>query len=150
MQTQKSRSTAAIWRLCLFGLLVVTTGCGNGLSQVTGKITQDGQPLATGGDVKVTVQFQPSSGDGVPAVGVTDTNGEYQLSTGSKLGIVPGEYYVTCDGVQLLPPSGPGGTPGGKRITDRKYTSGSTSGLRFTVKEGENRYDIALESVPKP
>ncbi len=140
-----------VWRLFgLSSLLLVTTGCGNGLSQVSGTITQEGKPLATGGDTKVSVMFQPASGEGTPATATTDENGEYRLSTGSQAGVAPGEYMVACSGVQFSSAATVSGIPSGKRIIDRKYGNVTTSGLRFTVKEGDNRYDIALESPQKP
>jgi hypothetical protein len=138
---------------CLLGLLSVlllTAGCGNGLPQVTGLVTQDGKPLATGGDTKISVVFQPASGEGTPATATTDETGEYELSTGSQGGIAPGEYLVACSGVQFSSAATASGIPSGKRIIDRKYGNVTTSGLRFTVKEGDNRFDIALEAPQKP
>ncbi len=128
----------------------MSAGCGNGLSQVTGVVTQDGKPLATGGDTKVSVKFQPASGNGSPATATTDENVEYELSTGSQAGIAAGEYLVSCSGVQFSSAPTASGIPSGKRIVDRKYGNVTTSGLRFTVKEGDNRYDIALDAPQKP
>ncbi len=127
---------------------LLLTGCGNDLAQVTGTITVDGQPLQTADDVKVTILFQPESG-GAPATGLVDTNGQYTLSTGGDEGITPGEYLVTCAVTQLIPPATPGGTPGGRRISDPKYANAATSGLRLSVKAGDNQYDIALNSPQK-
>jgi hypothetical protein len=127
--------------LAISGSLV---GCGNNLAQVAGYVTVDGEPLRGGPDVKATVYFQPSAG-GAPAVGIVDGEGKYNLSTGSQQGVAPGEYLVTCSASQIIA-SPTGGTPGGKRVTDPKYASTQTSGLRFSVQEGPNQYDIALES----
>lgn len=125
--------------------LMQLTGCGNDLARVTGTITVDGEVLRAAPDLKVTVLFQPNSG-GTPAVGIVDEDGQYQLSTGSQQGIVPGDYSITCTATQIIPSKTPGGTPGGRRITDPKYAAAKSSGLRFTVLDGDNQFDIALES----
>lgn len=124
------------------------SGCGNDLSQVTGVVTLDGEPLKGGDGIHATVFFQPVSNTGAAAVGVVDENGVYKLSTGSQSGITPGEYLVTYSASQIIP-SKTGGTPSGKRISDPKYSSTKSSGLRFEVQEGENEYDISIESPPK-
>ncbi len=134
--------------LLIFGSLL-TTGCGNNLSQVTGVVTLDGQPLKGGSGVHATVFFQPVSKAGTAAVGVVDKNGVYKLSTGSQSGITPGEYLVTYSASQIIPSATPGGTPSGKRISNPKYASAKTSGLRFEVKEGENEFDISIDSPPQ-
>jgi hypothetical protein len=36
--------------------------------------------------------------------------------------------------------------PGGKALFPRKYLSSTTSGLEYTVKEGENHFEIDLKS----
>lgn len=149
MRTENNSITNTVVVIALTTVLGFSTGCGSGLAQVTGKVTQDGQPLATSGDTKVSVMFQSVSGSGVPAVGTTDANGEYQLSTGSQVGLPPGEYLVSCTGVKFSAATGPSGIPQGERIIDLKYGDGNTSGLRFTVQEGKNRFDIALEAPKK-
>jgi hypothetical protein len=139
----------ALQRASVCALCLALSGCGNGLAQVSGLVTLDGEPLHGGDNVRATVIFQPASGKGSPAVGILDENGEYRLSTGSQDGIEPGEYVVTCSAAELVPPKNPGGTPGGRRLTDAKYNSAKTSGLSFTVLPGKNNFDIPLESVTK-
>src|SRR5215212_5563085 len=74
--------------------LLALGGCGNGLAQVTGLVTLDGQPLHGGkGDTRVTVQFQPVDGVGANAVGLAGEDGRYKIATGSQTGIRPGDYY---------------------------------------------------------
>ncbi|WP_146451107.1 hypothetical protein [Bythopirellula polymerisocia] len=135
-----------------FGLMVTVllmTGCGNNLSQVTGVVSVDGQPLQGGSGVHATVFFHPVSKTGAAAVGVVGENGIYKLSTGSQSGITPGEYVVTCSASQIIPSETPGGTPSGKRISDPKYASAKTSGLRCEVQQGDNVFDISMDSAPK-
>ena len=135
---------------CVNLLVIITVtaalpGCGDNLAQVTGRVTVGGQPFRGGNGVKATVFFQPAAG-GASAIGLVDGEGAYTLITGSREGIVPGEYLVTFSATQIIPAATPGGTPGGKRISDTKYASAKTSGLRFSVQTGVNQYDIALES----
>jgi hypothetical protein len=131
----------------LFALLAICAallglgGCGNGLAQVTGHVTLDGQPLHGGkGDTRVTVQFQPVDGVGANAVGLADDDGNYKIATGSQGGIRPGDYYVTCS-VSTLNPGGP--------VADPKFANAKTSELKFTVQSGKNEFNIPLQSAPK-
>jgi hypothetical protein len=126
------------------------SGCGNGLAQVSGQVTLDGQPLRGGaGDIRVTVQFQPTSGVGSTAIGLADEDGNYSLATGSQDGIPPGEYLVTCTASELLPATAASSTRGSRRISDPKYANAKTSGLSFTVQPGKNTFDIPLTSPAK-
>lgn len=142
-------SFAARWAVAICAIVVCLTlsGCGNGLAQVSGQVTLNGQPLQGGsGDTRVTVQFQPAGGVGVTAIGLADETGNYTLATGSQNGIPPGDYYVTCTASQIVP-STTGGAPGGRRITPEKYASARTSGFKFTVEPGRNTFDLPLTSV---
>lgn len=130
-------------------LCIALAGCGNGLAQVSGLVTVDDQPLHGGnGNVRVTVQFQPANGVGPTAMGLADENGYYKLSTGSQIGIQPGEYLVSCAAEQLITNSANAVT-GARRTTDPKYSSAKTSGLKFTVQAGKNEINIPLKSPPK-
>jgi hypothetical protein len=135
---------------CLVAALfcAAIAGCGNGLAQVSGLVTVDDQPLHGGnGNVRVTVQFQPANGVGPTAMGLADENGKYTLSTGSQSGIKPGDYVVSCAAEELV--TGKSGVTGARQITDPKYASAKTSGLRFTVQAGKNELNIPLKSPPK-
>jgi hypothetical protein len=129
-------------------LALAISGCGDGMAEVTGKVTLDGEPLASGNGVRATVYFQPESGDGVAAVGILDQNGQYTLSSGSKDGVAPGVYRVTCTASQIIRSKDPNGAPSGRRITDPKYANAQTSGFQFTVEPGRNEFDLALDSLP--
>lgn len=135
-----SRALIGISALC-----ALTTGCGNGLGQVSGTITLDGQPLVCRDGVMATVMFQPASGSGVSAVGHLDAEGRYQVMSGSQAGLAPGEYAVTCAVNQVIP-STTGGDASGKALSDPRFANGQTSGLRFTVQPGANEFNLAIES----
>jgi hypothetical protein len=130
--------------LSVMAACVALSGCGNGLAQVSGQVTLDGQPLRGGkGDVRVTVQFQPVEGIGATAIGLADENGNYEIATGSQNGIRPGDYFVACSQSVLGKPKSPNATP------DPKYANTRTSGLKFTVEPGKNEINIPLESAQK-
>ena len=145
--TQSMRKGTAF--LAAAVLVIATAGCGNGLAQVSGAVTLDGQPLRGGNGVRATVFFQPASGDGRAAVGILDENGQFQLSSGSEEGVAPGEYLVSCTATQIIPSKNPGGTPSGKRITPQIYASARTSGFQFKVEPGGNEFNLTLSSNPK-
>jgi hypothetical protein len=81
-------------------LAVICTGCGGGKSKeeanrpartkVSGTITFKGQPLAG-----ATISLMSPTG-GPAAIGMTDDDGKYELTTFDKGdGTVPGDYKVT-------------------------------------------------------
>jgi hypothetical protein len=147
----RNRHLSVLWRvagaLSASVLCFVVCGCGNGLAQVSGQVTLDGQPLHGGnGDTRVTVQFLPTGGTGTTAIGLADENGNYALRTGSQAGIPPGEYFATCTAAQIVS-SPTGGAPGGRRITPEKYSSARTSGFKFTVEPGRNEINLQLTSA---
>src|SRR5262245_14649783 len=102
-------------RAILFGLAcMLCIGCGNGLSTVNGTVTLDGRPLAGSEKLRGTVQFSPEDGHGTNAVGYLDENGHYDLSSGSRVGVLPGKYLVTIAANEIIPPKIAGGAPGGR------------------------------------
>ena len=131
-------------------LYVALSGCGNGLAQVSGQVTLDGQPLRGGKDgARVTIQFQPVDGVGATAVSLADEDGNYEIATGSQEGIRPGEYLVTCVATEVVSSNNPGGQPAFRQLADPKFANAKTSGLRFTVQAGRNEFDIPLVSPAK-
>lgn len=78
---------------CFVSFALGLPGCGNGASSVTlveakGKVLLDGEPLAS-----AQVSFVPASGPS--AAGTTTSDGTFKLTTGGRLGAVPGECRVT-------------------------------------------------------
>ena len=126
--------------LLLMATCVALSGCGNGLSQVSGLVTLDGQPIGAKSDVRVTIQFQPVDGKGATAIALANEDGSYNIATGSQNGILPGDYYVTCS-VSTLSANGPAADP--------KFARSQTSGLKCTVESGKTVFDIPLKSPAK-
>lgn len=128
-------------------ILPAILGCGNGLAQVTGTVTLDGQPLRGGGDVRAMVYLHPEGGTGAPAVALIDESGQYRVSTGAESGVLPGPYLVSISASQLTGDDAVGVPRSGRRITPDRYADPRTSGLRIDVGAGENTYDFELEFV---
>ena len=118
-----------IWIHVTLGLAVLggSAGCGrtDNLVKVKGVVTLDGKPLSS-----ATITFNPIAGAGRPANGLSDGDGNFQLTTSSPNdGAAPGEYKVTvakeqaADPVKIDPSQGPEGlaemfakkTPEGKK-----------------------------------
>jgi hypothetical protein len=150
--TEKHRTTPpALPTLLIALLLPCWIGCGNKLTPVAGVVRLDGKPLAAAG-----VALHPVHG-GPVASAATDADGRYRLETGSKSGVMPGEYRVSVvkqetsgfqadkNGLSL------GVAPGGikeKWIVPPKYTDPNTSGLSVSVKPGMTPVDFELKSQP--
>ena len=120
-------------------------GCGNPMAKVTGMVTLDGAPLAGGGDIRGTVTFTRADGSGVPAVGILDSAGYYDLATANRQGIPPGNYTVAIAATKIIIPE-PGATPSGRPITPRHYARANESGLTAEVQPGKNTIDFSLVS----
>jgi hypothetical protein len=129
--------------------LVLIAGCGKSSGNVSGKVTLDGQPLKGGG----TVTFQGSKG-GVS--GTISPEGSYTISN-----VPPGEVKITLapgmatGAVASATPGDPGKMQPPKTLAPpapvlphgnipEKYTKPETSGLTYTVKSGNQTFDIPL------
>ncbi len=128
-------------------LLLLQTGCGNGLASVSGSVTLDGEKMLGGPELRVTVLMSPKGG-GPSAAALVDSNGNFLMSTGSKSGIAPGKYLVAVSGTQIIPPKDPKDTPGGRPVTPRQYANPKLSGLQVEVEPGSNQFDLELKSEP--
>ena len=103
------------------------------------------------------VCFTPKSADGIPAVGKTDANGLYRLTSAQAgefgKGAVAGEYdvrvmkYIDLDYVAPVnpKPGDPAPLAKPKHHLPVKYADVKTSGLSATVKKGKNQIDFNLE-----
>lgn len=132
--------------------MVLLTGCGGGLHLVAvrGQITLDGKPVKGAG-----VTFMPQD-KGPAAYGVTDQDGNYQLSTINSQGIVPGSYHVVVSLKESLSQFGdPAGVSGGpppgseakvRWLVPQKYAFPATSGLEAKVGEEGGAFDFKLSS----
>jgi hypothetical protein len=129
-------------------------GCRRGLQvqMVEGTVTLDGKTVADA-DVCFTPKTDQS---GISAVGTTDVNGNYRLTSAQGgafgKGAVAGEYDVRImkfkdlDAVEPVNPqlgdSIPLARP--KHHLPEKYANVKTSGLTATVKKGKNTIDFNL------
>ena len=136
-------------RAVLFGIFCTTLiGCGSNLGSVSGTVTLDGKPFAGSDHLRGTVQFIPDTGHGTMASGYLDENGKYELSSGSRVGVLPGKYVVTVSAIEIIPPKIPGGAAGGKAASPARYANPKTSGFTADVVRGDNTFDFALSSQP--
>lgn len=154
-------------------LCIAIAGCtpGGGANQkttykVTGKVTMGGSPVPG-----ATITFSPLDRTNPPAMGVTDTQGVYVLTTyDAGDGAAQGDYKVlaykaaptanaaptpthdpTGASTQSFAPSHGGGGKKGSSVSGEggsllpaKYVSASTTTLTKTVQASENTIDIEL------
>ena len=146
--------------------LLAIVGCKSGpsVSPVTGKVTMDGAPLAG-----AIVTFSPvKGGTGSAAVGTADVNGTYTLtdmkSTNIGGGAVAGDYNVgivwfkpeandtsrnsgeSVAGTMSADKTSATAISGPKLALPVPYQNPETSGLKATVKAGDNNFDFLLDS----
>lgn len=138
----------------LTGLLLLGCGpTGPKMGQVSGRVTYKDQPVP-----KATVTFAPKAAGGLPAIGITDDAGNYQLTTTNpRDGALEGEHLVSI--VAQAPYDGPL-PPGagaamleelqaqGKPLIPERFFSSTTSGLTADVKSGSNTIDFPLNDAP--
>jgi hypothetical protein len=121
-------------------------GCGGPYdATVTGTVKLDGVAVPRG-----TVTSSPVQG-GPGAYGRIEENGKYTIRTGREVGLPTGEYQVTvaANEPSTAEQTASGGPPPlGKPITPLWYRSKDTSGQRYTIQGGENRFDLELSSTP--
>ena len=155
-----------VYRLGVCVCLLIAVGCNGGpkVSSVTGKVTMDGAPLSG-----ATVTFSPvKGGTGSAAVGTVDASGAYKLtdmkSTNIGSGAVVGDYNVgivwfkpddndtsrssgaSAAGVMTADKAAASTAGGPKLALPTAYQNPETSGLKASVKAGENNFDFTLDS----
>ena len=127
------------------GMLTLATlaGCGGDAeSYVTGTVTVDGASIDHG-----SVTFAPVTPGGRSASGSISSSGDYTVQAGQTGGLPAGEYIVKVNSRGPSTPHPRGGPPGiGKLLTPEKYSTTSTSDLKFTVTPGSNEIDLELVS----
>ena len=136
--------------LAVLAIAVLAVGCRDSdqlaTAPVHGTVTLDGDPLKMG-----VVIFAPTNGR--PAKAKIQADGTYKLGTyDDEDGAILGEHRVAIQarpvvqneskGAPLVPKFGPSFIP-------EHYADQETSGLRFTVVEGDNDIDINLSSKAK-
>ncbi len=145
--------------MALVGLAAMI-GCGSATkgrpatAKVTGTVTHNGKALDG-----ASVVFVPVDQAGFSAVGVTDASGNYTVNTMGDPGAVPGEYLVKVMKSTAAPSGGSGASeseykppdanappPLPKSLLPAKYASETQSGLKATVKKGEeNKINFDLK-----
>jgi hypothetical protein len=129
-------------------------GCQKGIQveMVEGTVTFDGKPVANA-DVCFTPKSEQS---GIPAMGKTDLNGTYKLTSaqGGEFGkgAVVGEYevriikYLDLEAVASVNPQIGDEVPLAKpqHHLPEKYANVKTSGLTTTIKKGNNIINFNL------
>ena len=129
----------------LLGLLVTALGCGESgppLFEATGSVTFRGNPVEN-----ASVTFQPEGGQ--PAVGRTDAQGNFQLTTRGRPGVAPGPSKVAITSVEAIgkPSQNPemGAATRLRSLIPVKYSKFESSGLTANVQDsGENNFVFEL------
>ena len=128
--------------------LLLTVGCGSSgpSGTVSGTVTNGGQGIAA------QVAFKS---DTATVSGVSDASGKFTLTTGETENIPVGKYQVAVSEVSTDSTMSDadyealmsGGAKAPKAVSKipAKYASFGSSGLEFTIVEGENTFDIPLE-----
>jgi hypothetical protein len=131
---------------CCLLVLVLTIGCRQAPTTVSGAVTLDGKLLSVRADQHGKVIFQRVDGHGALAAGTLDPSGHFHLATGSSFEVAPGEYQVAISVSEPLPMK-ENAESSAKLITPVRFSSTTDSGLRANVKSGENvfSFDLAVE-----
>lgn len=140
-------------------------GAGPTLAPVDGEVTFSGNPIAG-----ATVVFIPEKGP--VAIGITDTEGKFRLSTGTDRGAVVGQCKATVTvpdpapeaaltqpktqaeaeaymkKVNALQEARIGAGAAAQKpesLIPAKFAKAETSGLSYTVKTGSNHFKLELQ-----
>jgi len=130
-----------LWVLASVPLLFA--GCNRGglnLAPVEGVVTFKGAPVAQAG-----VLFKPATGP--IAIGTTDGEGHFRLSTANQDGALVGDHRVAVTKTQQLAPQVAGEhfpRYETKYLIPQKYGSPETSELTATVTSGKNQVEFKL------
>ncbi|NBR05473.1 MAG: hypothetical protein EBT92_06865 [Planctomycetes bacterium] len=142
------KTWAKIWYFVILLSSIIHIGCSGddrGLAPVSGTIIFKGKPLANAG-----INFIPEDTTARVAVGSTDKDGKYKLSSyqindGAKIG----RYSITIraeeGGDSNLKPADALDFVRGKIITPLKYSRPDTSGLTAEVARKNNVIDFELK-----
>jgi hypothetical protein len=137
MKSETTRKHATF--LTLLGIILVGGGCGGGdegpaIYPVSGKILVDGKPAA-----KALVTFHPASGSPGKAIPFAETDAEGTFRPSSRMshdGAPAGDYILTILWPEVRVDHGEE-VSGPDRLGGR-YGNPRGSGLKVTIKEGEN------------
>ncbi len=123
--------------VCLLGCLLLI-GCGSSrtLGRVSGRVSLDGKPC--GG---LIVVFACEEQRAFITANVGD-NGSYTVQMAEGHGLPLGTYDVT---IRPAPPKN-WDRPTLSTPIPQKYRDPKTSGLKLTVEEGDNQFDIPMKT----
>ena len=135
---------AARKRLWILGCLgIVMLGCGPSYdADVSGTVAMGGSPLTKG-----TVSFHPIAG-GPVATGTIESDGTFAVQTALTEGLPPGDYKVTVVATDPPPPSVNGEELPGILLTAPEFGRLDSTPLQYTVKPGDNRFEIVVNPAP--
>jgi hypothetical protein len=143
------RQLSYYWRyaggaLSIFALLASIAGCGDeNWATVTGTVTLQGKPVGPG-----SLMFEPENPESITApsaIGHFREDGKYALkSAGNREGALPGDYLVMIHGRGEEAFGDEQVDPNAKSAIPKKYLNHRLSGLRATVKPGDNTIDFDL------
>jgi hypothetical protein len=140
-----SRSLIQLARRYAFAsIALLVCGCSSSEfgSDVSGRVTLDGQPVGPG-----TVVFAPPEKTTNPATGTVLVDGSYFLKSNRIRGLPPGHYKVSVSIIHQDPvPPGQRGTAPPKLVSPAKYSDPATSGLEYDVQRGTNTINLELAS----
>ncbi len=130
-------------RLIVLLEMVVVSGCQPGELQgeLTGRVTLNGEPVSQG-----YVIFR-NYAKGVHMMAEIGADGTYRASTANGYGLPLGEYQVYVSPPVPDVPFGPAMAPPDRTqvaMFPKKYQQPETSELSITIREGDNRLDIAM------
>jgi hypothetical protein len=127
--------------------MLTFSGCGEGLPPtypVEGRVVLPGDKPLSGG----LVEFQSIDGDGMSAnaSGTIDADGNFHLTTYKEGdGAVAGRHRAIVRPPRKDLDIEDAATARPKPIIDPRFENYETSGLEFTVTEGDNRFTIQVE-----
>ncbi|MBM4010261.1 MAG: carboxypeptidase regulatory-like domain-containing protein [Planctomycetes bacterium] len=140
-----ARGRSSLMLAMVATLSVCQAGCSKHSASVSGNVTLDGKPLATG-----VVNFTPAA-TGASAYANIGADGRYALQTGAEAGLEPGAYKVTVAANATADQAAAMGIKVGRDgimplLTPPRYADVSTTPLVVDVKAGRQEIDLALEA----
>lgn len=154
-------SWLVVCAICLVGCGGSSGGYSGATGMVSGQMVIDGKPLREG----CLVAFQASE-EGFTATGVVKQDGKYTLTYNGSFQIPAVKYRIQLSPPSETPEFKPAGSekqdptsmalkvmgpPGSAKVKEAvkppfppKYSSAITSGIEYTVKEGQNTADFDL------
>jgi hypothetical protein len=130
----------------VLALLALQSGCGGRLpfdaAAVTGTVTYQGKPLDHGKVIFVPEQGTP----GPDAVGLIQSDGSFEMYSGSTPGVAAGKHRVTVHCPSKLTPEQMAAMALPKPLIPETYGRVDTTPLTCELKKGEKReFNITLE-----